>query len=178
LKKTAKVLMATILSGLLCLIVSCAGTEKQPTEKPAEKSADKTEKAVVKTGFSDVQGKTWQLSEIKSGSDTVVLDRAQLEADNLGDVYSLKFDDKQASGKAAPNTYRGPYTLGEGDQIAIGNAAATLMAAVKEPEALKEHEYFAYLAKVNKWGVASGLLSLWTADDAGSEVVLVFAEVK
>jgi hypothetical protein len=171
-------LKKTIISGLLaaCLIISCAGGAD--TKQQSEKQASKTEKAADKTDFSSVLGKIWQLSEIKDGSNTVVLDRAQLQADNMGDVYQLKFDGKQASGKAAPNTYRGPYTLGEADKISIGNAASTLMAAVKEPDALKEHEYFAYLAKVSKWSMVNGLLSLWTANDAGSEIVLVFGEVK
>ncbi|MDR2617437.1 MAG: META domain-containing protein [Treponema sp.] len=123
--------------------------------------------------FGDIRGREWILAEVK-GASPVVLDRQKLGAGGLGDVYTIKFDAELVSGKGAPNLYRGPYTLGEGRALTIGSVAGTLMAAINEPEDLKESEYYAYLGGVSRWDLKKDRLELYSKDRSGAEAVLVF----
>jgi heat shock protein HslJ len=131
--------------------------------------------ASVKTAsFGDIRDREWILAEVK-GASPVVLDRQKLEVSGLGDAYTIKFDAELVSGRGAPNLYRGPYTLGEeGRALTIGSVAGTLMAAVNEPEELKESEYYAYLGGVNSWDLKKDRLELYSKDRSGTEAVLVF----
>jgi heat shock protein HslJ len=147
------VLFAVLLAAAVC---SCAGGA------PARAAS-----------FGGIQGKEWILAEVK-GPSPVTLDRQELEAGGLGDVYTIKFDAGMASGRGAPNRYRGPYTLGNGRALTIGSLAGTLMAAVNEPESLKESEYYAYLDSVSSWDLKNGRLELYSKDQSGAEAVLVF----
>ncbi|MDR2029103.1 MAG: hypothetical protein LBP93_06155, partial [Treponema sp.] len=50
--------------------------------------------APVKEGppnFDEVRGKEWMLTELRAGSLVLRLDRQKLEAEGLGDVYTLRF---------------------------------------------------------------------------------------
>jgi heat shock protein HslJ len=150
--------------GLLCpLLISCVlsacagGASVKETEVP----------------FSAILGTEWKLAGIRTASGFVRYDRQKLEAEGAGDVYTMQFNGG-ITGKASPNRYFGPYELGEGHVITIGNMAGTLMANIAEPIELKEHEYFAYLARVNRWTLKDGQLELYTVDSAGHETVLVF----
>jgi hypothetical protein len=51
------------------------------------------------------------------------------------------------------------------------------MAALQEPESLKEHEYFSYLAKTAGWEIRAGQLILFTSGDSG-DVLLVYNEIE
>jgi heat shock protein HslJ len=111
--------------------------------------------------------------EIRNGNTVIKLDRPQLEAEGNGDVYRLRFDGDAVFGKAAPNTYRGPCTWGDASALSFGTMASTMMFAVKEPAALKEHDYYTYLTHVNGWGLtASGRLELYCADQSGRAVLV------
>jgi heat shock protein HslJ len=129
--------------------------------------------SVKAASFGDVQGREWILAEVK-GVSPVVLDRGKLEAGGFGDAYTIRFDAELVSGKGAPNLYRGPYSLGEGRALTIGNIAGTLMAAVNEPEGLKEFEYYAYLGSVSRWDLKKDRLELYSKDRSGVEAVLIF----
>jgi hypothetical protein len=67
-----------------------------------------------------------------------------------------------------------PYTEGEDQGLTLGPVAGTQMAALKEPEALKENEYFAYLNRVSRWSFNGDKLELKTTDEQGRETALVF----
>ncbi|MDR0374433.1 MAG: META domain-containing protein, partial [Treponema sp.] len=54
---------------------------------------------------------------------------------------------------------------------------STKMAALQEPESLKEHEYFSYLAKTAGWEIRAGQLILFTSGDSG-DVLLVYNEIE
>ena len=164
--------MMLVVSGLLAvgMAMSCASKPAaQQDPDPAQKAA------AVSADFSPVLEKTWSLVEIKSGADTKVLDRSDAAT---ADWFTLTFAADQFNGTGGPNKYRGPYTLGDAKALSLGPAAATMMAAFKELDAVKEHEYFAYLGKVSKWEISNGQLNLFTADDADSETILVFSEVQ
>ena len=130
--------------------------------------------------FKDVQGKGWTLLEIRSQGKTVSLDRSKLAAGFPEGVYTINFEEVSAgnegrvSGVGAPNRYTGPYTFDSNKAISIGLLASTKMLALKEPDELKENDFFAYLAKVKRWDLNSGKLELYSANDAGAETVLVF----
>jgi hypothetical protein len=49
------------------------------------------------------------------------------------------------------------------------------MAPLREPEKLKEQEFFAYLQNATKWNMVKGNLELHSADNNGTATVLVFA---
>jgi heat shock protein HslJ len=128
--------------------------------------------------FADIQGREWVLAEVRSASGgesgVIRLDRQKLAASGFEGVYTIKFDAGQVSGMGAPNRYLGPYTLGEGRMLSIGNVAGTLMAPFKEPEDLKEHEYFALLGNVSRWDLREDRLELFTADSDGRDLTLIF----
>jgi heat shock protein HslJ len=127
--------------------------------------------------FKDVQGKEWSLLEIKSQGKTVSIDRKKLEAVFANGAFTISFDEggeSRVSGIGAPNRYFGPYTVGGNNELSIGTLASTMMAALFEPEDLKEHEFFDYLSKVKRWNLNSGKLELYSSDSAGAEIVLTF----
>jgi heat shock protein HslJ len=124
--------------------------------------------------FTDVQGKDWVLVETQSASGTIRLDREQLAGDGFEGIYTIKFDEDRVAGMGAPNRYFGPYSQGEGKALTIGNVAGTLMAPLREPDGLKEHEYFALLGKVSRWDLREGRLELFTVDAGGNSVTLIF----
>jgi heat shock protein HslJ len=74
----------------------------------------------------------------------------------------------------APNRYFAPYELGEDRALSIKTVGGTLMASFKEPESLKEREYFAYLQNVTRWDLVQGQLQLHGTNAEGEETVLIF----
>ena len=126
--------------------------------------------------FSDVEEKELFLSEVKSAGKITHIDRISLEADSMGWVYSISFhaNEGRVSGMGAPNRFFGPYTVDANRNLSIGNLASTLMMAIKEPEDLKEHEYFRYLSTVTRWDIREGKLELYGSGGNGIEVLLVF----
>jgi heat shock protein HslJ len=130
------------------------------------------------TTFKDVEGKEWMLSEFVSAGKTVRMDRQKLELDNFGGVYTIQFQENgsegRVSGMGAPNRYFGPYTAGANRSLSIGNMASTMMATFREPDGLRENEYFNYLSKVTRWDIRNGKLELYSSAASGAETVLIF----
>jgi heat shock protein HslJ len=106
--------------------------------------------------------------------ENIIFDRQKLVDEGFGDIFIIRFDKDQLNGKGAPNRYMGPYEPGENQGLKIGNVAGTLMAPIREPERLREGEYFAYLANVYKWNLDGETLELYTKNDDGQEAVLVY----
>ena len=131
--------------------------------------------------FSDVAGRDWRLAELRSAGSTVTINRASPASFpdiDLSEWFSIRFQDGQVNGRAAPNTYGGPYTEGSGGVLDIGLLRSTMMASFYEMEALKEHGYFAYLHNVYRWNLANGNLELYSRGADGVETVLVFAPAR
>ncbi|MDR1904734.1 MAG: META domain-containing protein [Treponema sp.] len=158
-----KLASVCVLVPLVWILASCAGTA------PAAETAGRE---IVK--FSEIKGKMWQLSAVKTGPQTIDLDRQVLTAQGMGDIYTLTFNEDILTGKAAPNLYYGPYKAGTGNVLSIGNMAGTLMAAIWELDGLKEQEFFDYLSRVTSWTAAAGRLELHTSNAAGETAILVF----
>jgi heat shock protein HslJ len=117
----------------------------------------------------DIQGKDWILEEIRTNAATVRIDRP-----NDVEAFTLKFEADRVGGTGWPNHYFGPYTVGEGNSLSIGNMASTMMMALFEIEGLNEYEYYAYLSKVKSWNIQNGKLELTTSGADGETAVLVF----
>jgi heat shock protein HslJ len=128
--------------------------------------------------FSDTFGREWKLTAVKSASpvNTGVtgFSRQELEEIGMGDAYTLQIDEERFSGKAAPNRYFTSYSLGDGYDIQVNPIAGTLMMSLKEPDGLKEREYFAYLALVNRWDLHRDVLTFYTVNTNGEETLLIY----
>jgi heat shock protein HslJ len=151
------------------LFASCAG---KPGVVDEQIVTNAPEAGVNPADFSEVLGKTWELIEVKSDSGVVIIERQDMQ-----DMYTARFAEGRLSGKGAPNLYNGSYTQGNSHDIFFGHIVSTKMAMLQEPESLKEHEYFSYLAKTTSWEASGGQLILFASHESG-EVVLVFNEVE
>jgi len=105
---------------------------------------------------------------------TIVLDRAKLNAEGAGDIFTLTVDESRLAGKAAPNRYTTSYKAGENNTLTLSPVISTLMASSYDPERIQEHEYYQYLAKVKSWKINQNKLELYTTDDSNKEAVLVY----
>jgi heat shock protein HslJ len=120
----------------------------------------------------------WALAGISADGKTVDIDREQLGV--FRDAFTLRVattDDPNRyafSGKAAPNRFMMPVTVGENGELTASPPAATLMAAFEEPDVLKEREYLQYLENIKSVALSDGCLVLETADGDGQSVFLTF----
>ena len=124
--------------------------------------------------FKDAEGKEWLLSEVRSGGKTITMDRQKLALDNFIGIYSLSFQNGRLSGLGAPNRFNAPYSVDSNRVLSIGLAASTMMLAFKEPEGLREKEFFDYLAATQRWDLNQGKLELYSKNPNGTEALLVF----
>ena len=124
--------------------------------------------------FSEVSGKEWLLVEVKTQAETIPFNRKTLVSDGFKNIFTLKFDAERVSGVGAPNNYTAPFTLDKKQAIAIKPMAGTMMAPIREPEKLKEHDYFVYLQNTYKWNLVNGKLELYTKNGSGEEATLVY----
>ncbi|MDR0584680.1 MAG: META domain-containing protein [Treponema sp.] len=158
----------------LSLAAACAtGTVVNKT------AAIPTESAPAGTVLVDrgvIIGVVWYLWEIRRGDTLLDISRLGLRVDGDEDAYSLRFDkNDRVFGKAMPNTYRGPCLWGDGSVLSFGNLVSTRMLALKEPDSLKEQEFFDYLGRVDRWAlIADDRLELRSTGKDGVQVVLVF----
>jgi heat shock protein HslJ len=123
--------------------------------------------------FSDVRDKEWKLIAVRTTPENIDFDRNQLIGEGFGDIFTIQFAD-QVSGKGAPNRYFGPFEVGADQAMSIKNVAATLMAPIREPEKLKERDFFTYLQNTYHWTISKGNLELSTKGENGTDAVLVF----
>ncbi|GHV46551.1 hypothetical protein AGMMS49546_34770 [Spirochaetia bacterium] len=124
--------------------------------------------------FTEAQGKEWKLVEIRTSPENIIFDRSTLVSDGFGDIFTLKFDGGRVQGMAAPNRYFAPYTQGKSQSLTIDRIAGTLIAPIREPEKVKEHDYFVYLQNTYRWNINNKNLELYTKSEDGREAVLVF----
>jgi heat shock protein HslJ len=179
---------ATLLFLAMIALIACksgpdatSGASKSRSSGTAAGSSNRQSpgSTVGNTGeFTDVVGLDWQLVEIRLASRRVQINRDKLAAEGFGEIFTLRFEDGRVSGIGAPNRYFGPYTLAGNQAISMGQMASTQMATFREPEELKEHEYYAYLQNASKWGLSGGNLELHSKGADGAEAVLVFVLVR
>jgi heat shock protein HslJ len=124
--------------------------------------------------FSDVTGKEWLLVEVKTESQSITFNRDNLNTDGFGNIFTLNFDAERLSGVGAPNRYTAPYKVDKNQVISVQLIAGTLMASIREPEKLKEQDYFNYLQNTYKWNLSDGRVELYTKNADGKEAVLIY----
>ena len=124
--------------------------------------------------FSDITGKEWKLIEVHIDGRDIDFDRSVLANDGFSELFTLNFDAQNISGVGAPNRYSAPYTQDKNQTISIKLARSTMMASIREPEKLKEQDYFVYIQNAYEWKLDDKNLRLLSKTEAGAEVVLVF----
>jgi len=169
--------MKKFLLFVLLLAICFVGCTSTSAENGGEQSAGETMPAVSTAGisssdFSDALGKEWKLTSVLIGGKDSNFDRNVLLKD-FGDIFTLTFDAERLSGVAAPNRYFAPYTLGTGNEIKVGHAAGTLMAAFREPDKLKEYDFLTYIQNSYQWSLTGSNLELLSKTSDGIEVVLI-----
>jgi len=126
----------------------------------------------------DITGTQWKLIEVQVKNEpfgvNIIFDRKTLSKEQAGDIFTLNFDKENVSGKGAPNSYSAPYTR-ENENISISQMRTTMMASLWQPEKLREHQYFIYMQNAYKWNLADKKLELFSKDEEGKEVKLVFS---
>ena len=118
--------------------------------------------------FSNIQDRDWKLIEIQIKPENIIINKSD-------DFFTLRFDKERVNGIGAPNRYFAPYTLADKQGISIKTIAQTQMAALFEPEELKEHEFFIYLQNTRRWNLVRGNLELYSQGTDGTDAVLIFA---
>jgi heat shock protein HslJ len=169
---------AGALACTLSVLAACASGI--PTAQPSAATTDAGVPAADATesapDFSRVYGRVWQLAEVRGDSGALVFDRQKLDTERFGDSYTLQFDDERAGGKASPNRYNAPYTLGSGDALSFAAVAGTLMMGLAEPEGLNEQGYYTLLGNASRWRLAEERLLLYTVNSEGAALTMVFQE--
>jgi heat shock protein HslJ len=125
--------------------------------------------------FSEIIGKEWKLIEVQVSGKSIGFDRNILNNEGFGDIFTLNFDAERISGIGAPNKYFAPYTADKDLTLKVEPIAGTLMAPLRQPEKLKEHDFFTYLGNASKWNLVKGNLQLASKDKDGSDVTLIFS---
>jgi len=125
--------------------------------------------------FSAVSGKDWKLIEINVNDRVILFDRDALVNEDAGDIFTFNFDAQRISGKGAPNLYSGPYTLSANQAISMNPVSSTRMAPLRQPERLRENDFFVYLNNVYKWNLVDKNLELYSKTEDGAEVKMVFS---
>ena len=120
--------------------------------------------------FSEVQGRFWNLAEVKNGSTVISIERT----DTRKDIYTIKFESNRLTGSGADNLYFASYTTGKNHILQIGRIASTRVAPSFEVKNFTEYEYFQHLERVSRWYLHDGKLELHIYDENGAAVVLVF----
>jgi heat shock protein HslJ len=155
-----KIIMGVIMTAILAAGCATTAPQLQQQQQPQ---------------FSDVIGKEWKLTEVRINNENINFHRETLVSEGFGDIFTLNFDAQNISGVGAPNRYSAPYTLENNQGISVKLARATLMAPLREPEKLKEHDYFTYIQNAYTWRLTGTNLELRSKTDDGAEVVLIFS---
>jgi heat shock protein HslJ len=161
--------MKKIIFSFVIIVILLAGCKSAPESKPEPAPAP----ARTLQDFSDIKGREWNLTEIHVGGKDIEFNRNTLEKEGFRDIFTLKMDDQTISGKGAPNNYSAPYTLGEGQKISVNVVRATLMAPLREPEKLREHDFFTFIQNIYEWNIAGSNLELKSKTADGEDVVLI-----
>jgi len=132
------------------------------------------------TGFSSVAGKEWKLIEVRIDSPIrreILFDRSSLSKENAGNAFTLRFDNGNLNGTAAPNRFSAPYTLGQNENdITISPMRSTQNPSRWQPERIREPDFFQYVQNIYRWELNSnGNLVLFSRNEEGQEVRMMFS---
>jgi len=122
------------------------------------------------TAFSEVQGRRWNLTEVRNKSATINIDRTGAPID----IYTIKFESAHLIGEGAVNFYSASYVARRNHTLSIIKFARIRSDTLYEMENFTEYEYFQYLQRVKHWDLRNGKLELHTHDENGAGVILIF----
>jgi heat shock protein HslJ len=128
-------------------------------------------------GTPNFKNNDWNLIEARVQPADIIFDRSMLKTEGFGEIFTLRFDAERVSGVAAPNRYSAPYKADK-QALTIQQVSGTRMAPLTSPERLREQDFFAYLQSTYKWGIVNKNLELYSKNEDGAEVVLIFALAK
>jgi len=124
--------------------------------------------------FSRIQRMDWNLAEVKTKSDIIIIDRTKAR----GEIYSIRFQENGIlRGRGANNAYFTPYTINVNNFISIRKIIGTYMVPIFEMENFTEYEYFRHLERVYRWEFHDWKLKLHTYDENKEEVILEFTPI-
>jgi heat shock protein HslJ len=149
------------------ILISC-GSAPQPARLSGSLAGSETTE-------NELAGKEWKLTEVRINGVNTGFNRSDLARSGYTDAFTLSFETEMLGGLGAPNRYSAPYTLKTGNQITIALIRATLMAPLREPDRLREHDYFAYLQNATSWNFVNNNLQLNSKDADGRSVILIFS---
>ena len=127
---------------------------------------------VNNTAFSEVQGRYWNLTEVKNNSTTINIDRTGAPKE----IYTIRFEAAHLIGTGAVNFYSASYAARENHTFSIVSFARIREDALYEIENITEHEYFRYLERATRWDINNGKLELHTYDENGYRAILTFSQ--
>lgn len=162
------------LAALIAILLIACKSAPKPPQQPSQPQQPSVSSEENFSDFSEITGKNWLLTEVRIDGKNTGFDRGALVRDGFGEYFTLRFDAENISGTGAPNRYSAPYTLGTGGEIDIMLVRATLMAPIREPDKLREHDFFNYVQNSYKWNLTRNNLELNSRIEDGSEVVLIF----
>ncbi len=122
------------------------------------------------TNFSEVQGRRWNLTEVKNKSATINIDRTNAPTD----IYTVKFETAHLTGTGAVNFFSASYTARENNTLVILGIARIRDHTLYEMKDFTEYEYFRHLQRANRWYLRDGKLELHTYDEKGAGAILIF----
>jgi heat shock protein HslJ len=123
------------------------------------------------TNFNEVQGRNWNLTEVKNKSVTINIDRTKAPID----IYTIKFESTHLTGSGAVNFYSASYAARGNHMLSIAGFARVRDDTLYETENFTEYEYFRHLQRVTRWDLHNGKLELHTYDEYGARVSLIFS---
>jgi len=125
--------------------------------------------------FSEVTGKKWKLIEVNVKGRNIQFNRDTLANEDAGDIFTFNFDTQNFSVIGAQNQISGRYTLGSNQAINLSPVNPTTEAPLRQPEKLREQDFFVYLQNVYKWNLVDTNLELYSKTEDDAEVKLVFS---
>jgi len=103
------------------------------------------------------------------------IDRNDMAPPITGSLLTAVFGpDGTIEGSSGCNHFSGPYTI-DGDEIAIGPLASTLVACGPSDLQDQETQYLALLMASNKWSQDAGVLELQDTEGVGRQTTVIFA---
>ena len=119
------------------------------------------------------QGKNWYLFEVVIETNTIRIDRG----DKPSLIYTIMFNSERFTGIGAYSRYFGPYSVKKDHSLFLRKVTSTRLGPKYEMDAFNELEYFKYMENVTRWEIRAGNLELYSSDDDGTQVILMYNQI-
>jgi len=116
------------------------------------------------------QGKNWYLFEVVIGTNIIRINRD----DKPSLIYTIMFNSERFTGIGAYSRYFGPYSVKKDHSLFLRRVTSTRLGSKYETDTFNEREYFKYMENVYRWEIRGGKLELYSSDDDGAQVILVY----